>query len=157
MWLNIRTGLGPARPNEGTTWFRAGLVHCFYTSGWHDKAQKLFGLSWLEPVWHEARWAWAGLAWPGPIPSTRHAYRSNLLAPPRHGSAQTWKLEISVDLDLKVFFVLVNVIYHSFYSLARHIDGARDGASAGAGGTRAHGASLEPLLKFKIYFLRLSI
>jgi hypothetical protein len=70
MWLNIRAGLGPARPNEGTTWFRAGLGLCFYTSGWHDTVQKMFGLSWPEPVWHEARWAWAGLAWPGPIPST---------------------------------------------------------------------------------------
>jgi hypothetical protein len=70
MWSNIRTGLGPARPNEGTTWFRAGLGHCFYTSGWHGTAQKLFGLSWPEPVWHEARWAWAGPARHGPIPST---------------------------------------------------------------------------------------
>jgi hypothetical protein len=25
MWSNIRSGLGPARPKEGTTWFRAGL------------------------------------------------------------------------------------------------------------------------------------
>jgi hypothetical protein len=44
MWSNIRAGLGPARPNEGTAWFRAGLGHCFYTSGWHGTAQKLFGL-----------------------------------------------------------------------------------------------------------------
>jgi hypothetical protein len=72
MWSNIRAGLGPARPNEGTTWFRAGLGHCFYTSGWHGTAQKMFGLSWPEPVWHEARWAWAGLARPGPIPSTTY-------------------------------------------------------------------------------------
>jgi hypothetical protein len=71
MWSNIRAGLGPARPNEGTTWFKAGLGHCFYTSGWHGTAQKLFGLSWPEPVWHEARWAWAGPARHGPIPSTR--------------------------------------------------------------------------------------
>jgi hypothetical protein len=70
MWSNIRAGLGPARPNEGTAWFRAGLGHCFYTSGWHGTAQKLFGLSWPEPVWHEARWAWAGPARHGPIPST---------------------------------------------------------------------------------------
>jgi hypothetical protein len=70
MWSNIRAGLGPARPNEGTTWFRAGLGHCFYTSGWHGTAQKMFGLSWPEPVWHEARCAWAGLTRPGPIPST---------------------------------------------------------------------------------------
>jgi hypothetical protein len=55
MWSNIRAGLGPAWPNEDTTWFRAGLGHCFYTSGWHGTAQKLFGLSWSEPVWHEAR------------------------------------------------------------------------------------------------------
>jgi hypothetical protein len=71
MWSNIRAGLGPARPNEGTAWFRAGLDHCFYTSGWHGTAQKLIGLSWSEPVWHEARWAWAGPARHGPIPSTR--------------------------------------------------------------------------------------
>jgi hypothetical protein len=70
MWSNIRAGLGPAWPNEGTTWFRAGLGHCFYTSGWHNTTQKFFGLSWPEPVWHEARWAWAGLARPDPIPST---------------------------------------------------------------------------------------
>jgi hypothetical protein len=70
MWSNIRAGLGPARPNEGTAWFRAGLGHCFYTSGWHGTTQKLFGLSWPEPVWHEARWAWAGPARHGPIPST---------------------------------------------------------------------------------------
>jgi hypothetical protein len=70
MWSNIRAGLGPARPNEGTAWFRAGLGHCFYTSGWHGTAQKLFGLSWPEPVWHEARWAWAEPARHGPIPST---------------------------------------------------------------------------------------
>jgi hypothetical protein len=55
MWSNIRAGLGPTRPNEGTMWFRAGLGHCFYTSGWYGTAQKLFGLSWPEPVWHEAR------------------------------------------------------------------------------------------------------
>jgi hypothetical protein len=70
MWSNTRARLGPARPKEGTTWFRAGLGHCFYTSGWHGTAQKSFGLCWPEPVWHEARWAWAGLARPGPIPST---------------------------------------------------------------------------------------
>jgi hypothetical protein len=45
MWLNIRAGFGPARPNEGTTWFRVRLGHCFYTSGWHGTTQKLFGLS----------------------------------------------------------------------------------------------------------------
>jgi hypothetical protein len=72
MWSSIQAGFGPARPNKGTTWFRAGLGHCFYTSGWHGTAQKMFGLSWPEPVWHEARWAWAGLARPGPIPSTSH-------------------------------------------------------------------------------------
>jgi hypothetical protein len=76
MWSNIRAGFGPARPNEGTAWFRAGLGHCFYTSGWHGTAQKLFGLSWPEPIWHEARWAWAGPARHGPIPSTSHAYQS---------------------------------------------------------------------------------
>jgi hypothetical protein len=70
MWSNIRAGLGPARPNEGTAWFRAGLGHCFYTSGWHGTAQKLSGLSWPKPVWHETRWAWAGPARHGPIPST---------------------------------------------------------------------------------------
>jgi hypothetical protein len=72
MWSNIRAGPGPARPNEGTTWFSAGLDHCFYTSGWHGMAQKFFGLYCPEPVWHEARWAWAELARPDPIPSTRH-------------------------------------------------------------------------------------
>jgi hypothetical protein len=71
MWSNIRTGLGPARPKEGTTWFRAGLGYCFYTSCWHGTAQKSFVLYWAEPVWHEARWAWTGLVRPGPIPSTR--------------------------------------------------------------------------------------
>jgi hypothetical protein len=70
MRSNIRVGLGPARPNKGTTWFKAGLGHCFCTSGWHGTTQKFVGLSWPEPVWHEARWAWAGLARPGPIPST---------------------------------------------------------------------------------------
>jgi hypothetical protein len=55
MRLNIRAGLRPAQPNEGTTWFRAELSHYFYTSGWHDTAQKFVGLSWPEPVWHEAR------------------------------------------------------------------------------------------------------
>jgi hypothetical protein len=60
MWSNIQAGLGPARPNEGTTWFRAGLDHCFCTSGWHDTAQKFVGLFWPEPVWHEARWVGPG-------------------------------------------------------------------------------------------------
>jgi hypothetical protein len=72
MWSNIPAGLGPARPKEVTTWFRAGPSHCFYTSGWHGTAQKTFVLCWPEPVWHEARWAWAGLARPDPIPSTTH-------------------------------------------------------------------------------------
>jgi hypothetical protein len=70
MWSNIHVGFGPARPNEDTTWFRVGLGHCFYILGWHDTTQKLFGLSWLEPVWHEARWVWAGLVRPDPIPNT---------------------------------------------------------------------------------------
>jgi hypothetical protein len=80
MWSNIRTGLGPARPNKGTTWFRAGLGHCFYTSGWHGTAQKMFELSWPEPVWHEARWL--GPGWPGPaqFPALVRAKRA------RHGS-----------------------------------------------------------------------
>jgi hypothetical protein len=55
MWSNIWAGLGLARPNEGTTWFRTGLGHCFYISGRHDMTQKFFGLSWPEPIWHEAR------------------------------------------------------------------------------------------------------
>jgi hypothetical protein len=55
MWPNTRTGLGPARSKEGTTWFRAELGHYFYTSGWHDTTQKSFGLCWPELVWHEAR------------------------------------------------------------------------------------------------------
>jgi hypothetical protein len=60
MRSNIQAGLGPARPNEGTTWFRAGLDHCFCTSGWHDTAQKFVRLFWPEPVWHEARWVGPG-------------------------------------------------------------------------------------------------
>jgi hypothetical protein len=64
MWSNMQAGLGPARPNEGTTWFRAGLGQCFYTSAWHDTAQKFFGLSWPEPVWHGADGLRPG--WPGP-------------------------------------------------------------------------------------------
>jgi hypothetical protein len=47
----------PIRPNEGTTWFRARLGHCFCTLGWHGMAQKFVELSWSEPVWHEARWS----------------------------------------------------------------------------------------------------
>jgi hypothetical protein len=31
MWSNIRAGLGPAWPNECTTWFWVGLGNCFYT------------------------------------------------------------------------------------------------------------------------------
>jgi hypothetical protein len=50
MWSNIWVGLGPARPNEDTTWFRGGLGHCFYNSGWHDTVQKFFGLSYPKPV-----------------------------------------------------------------------------------------------------------
>jgi hypothetical protein len=50
MWSNIRIGLGPARANEGTTWFRAGLSHYFYTSGWHGMAQIFLGLSWPESI-----------------------------------------------------------------------------------------------------------
>jgi hypothetical protein len=64
MLLNIRAGFGPARPNEGTTWFRAGLGYRFNTLGWHGTAQKLFGFSWSESICHEARWAWTGLARP---------------------------------------------------------------------------------------------
>jgi hypothetical protein len=74
MWSNIRAGFGPARPKEGTTCFKVGLGHCFYTLDWHGTAQKSFGLCWPEPVWHEARWAWAGLVRPGPISSTNLAY-----------------------------------------------------------------------------------
>jgi hypothetical protein len=44
MWSNVRVRLGPARPNEVTTWFRAGLDHCFFTLGWHDIVQKFFEL-----------------------------------------------------------------------------------------------------------------
>jgi hypothetical protein len=55
MWSNIWAEFGSAWPKEDTTWYRAGLGHCFYTSGWHDTAQKYFGLCWPEPVWHEAR------------------------------------------------------------------------------------------------------
>jgi hypothetical protein len=55
MWSNIWIGLGPARPNESTAWFRIRLDHCFYTLGWQDAAQKVFGLFWSELVWYEAR------------------------------------------------------------------------------------------------------
>jgi hypothetical protein len=74
MWSKIRAGLGPTRSKEGTTWFRAELGHCFYTSGWHSTTQRSFGLCRSEPVWHEVQRAWAGLAWPGPIPSTMCIY-----------------------------------------------------------------------------------
>jgi hypothetical protein len=79
MWSNIRAGLGPARPNKGTTWFRAGPDHCFYTSGWHGTAQKLFRLFWLEPVWHEARRAWPG---PAQFPALHAAMPTHAHAPP---------------------------------------------------------------------------
>jgi hypothetical protein len=43
MWSNIRAGLGPARPNEGTAWFRAGLGHCFYTSAGTARPKNCLG------------------------------------------------------------------------------------------------------------------
>jgi hypothetical protein len=61
MWSNIRAGFESTRPNEDTTWFRTRLSHCFYASGWHDTAQKLFELFWPEPVWHDG----LGPDWPG--------------------------------------------------------------------------------------------
>jgi hypothetical protein len=97
MWSNIWAGLGPTRPKEGTTWFRAGPGYCFYTSGWHDTAQKSFGLCWPEPVWHEARWAWAGLVRPGPIPSTTLAYDGT-----KSGQKGCYVTEISVFLSYSV-------------------------------------------------------
>jgi hypothetical protein len=109
MWSNIRAEFRPARPNEGTTWFRAGLGHCFYTSGWHGTAQKMFGLFWSEPVWHEARWAWAGLARPGPIPSTKHDY--NLVTQfkwSRHWILETNSLELKSSL-FDTFETLYNI------------------------------------------------
>src|SRR6185503_20644049 len=62
--------LGPARPEEGTTCFRAGLGLYFYSLGWHGTARNFFGPSRPDPFWPEARWAWAVPARPGPIPST---------------------------------------------------------------------------------------
>ena len=62
--------LGPARPEEGTTCFRAGLGLYFYSLGWHDTARNFFGPSRPDPFWPEARWAWAVPARPGPILST---------------------------------------------------------------------------------------
>jgi hypothetical protein len=44
MWSNIRTGIGPARPNEGTTWFKSGLGYCFCTLDWYGTVQKFFRL-----------------------------------------------------------------------------------------------------------------
>ena len=68
--------LGPARPEEGTTCFRAGLGLYFYSLGWHGTARNFFGPSRPDPFWPEARWAWAVPARPGPIPSTtRHPFR----------------------------------------------------------------------------------
>jgi hypothetical protein len=55
MWLNIPAGLVSARPEEDTTWFRAGPGHCFYTLGWYGTVQKYFRLSWSKTVWHEVR------------------------------------------------------------------------------------------------------
>jgi hypothetical protein len=55
MRSNIRAGFGPARLNESTTWFRAGLGHCFCTLGWYGTVQKFFRLSYPEPVWHKAQ------------------------------------------------------------------------------------------------------
>ena len=66
--------LGPARPEEGTTCFRAGLGLYFYSLGWHGTARNFFGPSRPDPFWPEARWAWAVPARPGPIPSTIQDY-----------------------------------------------------------------------------------
>jgi hypothetical protein len=45
MWSNIRTGLGPARSNEGTVWFKARLGHCFYTSDRQARPKSYLGFS----------------------------------------------------------------------------------------------------------------
>jgi hypothetical protein len=69
VWSDIRAGLGPARPKEGTTWFRAGLGHCFYTSGWGTSWPKnLLGFAGLNPFGpkHDG----LGPGRPGPIPNT---------------------------------------------------------------------------------------
>jgi hypothetical protein len=49
MRSNIRAGLGPARPNKDTTWFRTGLDHYFCTLGWHGKAKKMLGFPGSNP------------------------------------------------------------------------------------------------------------
>jgi hypothetical protein len=67
MWSNIRTELGPARPKEGTTWFRAGPGHCFYTSSWHGP-KKIFGFVGPNPFGTKHDGLEPG--WPGPILST---------------------------------------------------------------------------------------
>jgi hypothetical protein len=70
-------GLGRHDPMKARRGLGAGLSHCFYTSGGHDTAQKLFGLSLPESVWYEAWWAWTGLARPGPISSTSYGVLQN--------------------------------------------------------------------------------
>jgi len=69
-FCNMWAVLGPARPEEGTTCFRAGLGLYFYSLGWHGTARNFSGPSRPDPFWPEARWAWAVPARPGPIPST---------------------------------------------------------------------------------------
>jgi hypothetical protein len=66
MWSNIRTEFGPTWLNEGTTWFRAELDHCFYTSGWYDTPKSFLGFT----VSNRLARSMMGLGRPGPIPST---------------------------------------------------------------------------------------
>jgi hypothetical protein len=71
-WSNIWVRFEPARPNEGTTWFRTGLNHCFYNSNWHDTAQKFFGFPGpnLFDTKHDKFRPTGRPAWPGLILST---------------------------------------------------------------------------------------
>ena len=64
MWSNIQAGLGPARPKEGTTWFRAGLDQCFSTSAGTARPKNLLGFAGPNPfvTKHDG----LGPGWPGP-------------------------------------------------------------------------------------------
>jgi hypothetical protein len=72
MWSNIRVGLGPARPKEGTTWFRAELGHCFTLWAGTARPKNLLGFAGPNPFGtkHDG----LGPGRPGPIPSTMYGY-----------------------------------------------------------------------------------
>jgi hypothetical protein len=84
MWSNIRAGLGPALPNEGTTWFRAGPGPVFtFRAGtaWPKNClgfpgPNLFGMK------HDG----LGLDWPGlaqfPAPPITRQHRPELYMTP---------------------------------------------------------------------------